>query len=287
MAGAPVELLPRDCIRKADSIESIFASFNLPIEPQSGLALMLSEIRWLGGFDSIFGAAVQADKDRALKALLFFSQIDHIENALRRATEIPGIRDRLKHLRRNPLNFFEDKTGQALEIGFEIEVAHRLLFPYWMVCFAEPDIVLEAPVLGRIGIACKRPRGIQSVGASIEDAARQIEVSGFPGYIFVSVDGFAETWFRSARTQEHLQQLAIGRIQAISSRSVQAVSRSFDRGVWGIIYCGWFYAMVAKPSSHCWKLGIARIPNLGVPHAGTMIDLIIDAFRGALSAQQV
>ena len=284
--AAPIELTTTGIRRVATSIETTFAECGVRIEPGSDLAHMLGELRWAGQFAGLFTDAVVADKERTLGAVLLAEQMTHIERAVSAAGEIGGqSRAKLQHLRRNPLNLLRVVSGHGLETFFELETAQRLLRPFWNVSFEEPDIVLESPQMERIGITCKRPRKRRAVSKNIRKAAGQIDRSGLPGYIVLSVEGCVRPYLRSIDTQEDLGHQAQQVLQDMLMQDAPSIARELQSAnVGGVLFCGRFLGMARKPSALCWTFRTAIVGNHVLPGAWDVLRMINKVLLGDLAA---
>ncbi len=282
MMAAPIELTTSAIQRVAASIERTFANHRVPIEPGSDLDHMLGELRWAGQFAGLFTDAVVADKERALGAFLLAEQMTHIERAVSAAGEIgEGARAKLQHLRKNPLNSLKVASGHGLETLFELETAGRLVRPFWTVSFGEPDIVLESPQTGRIGIACKRPRKRRAVDATIRRAAGQIDRSELPGYIVLGVEGYVTPYLGRIDTQEDLGQQAQGILNKMLVQDAPSIARALQGvNVGGVLLCGRFLGMARKPSAWCWAFRTGSVGNHGLPGAWEGQQLIDKVLLG-------
>ena len=273
---APVELKITDWLATADFVEEEFASHKMPIEPASDLRFMVDELRWAAAFDDFFSRAVAVDEIRAVRAFRLLRQMKRIAGALEKTREIVGVRDKLQHLRRNSINAVSLRVGPGFSILFELEVAGKLCMNRWKVSFSEPDIILKHEAFGQVGLACKQPTKDNSIGRNIRKASQQIQQSGRPGYIIISLDGFAPTILGRFETQWQARDIADRYACQALNANVCEIADALDQGTWGVAICVNVLAVVQKPSSVCWDLGIARIANLELPGADVGLDGICE-----------
>ena len=233
----------------------------------------------MGQFESVFGDAAAADQQRTIHALLVYDQVVCIAHAVAGAPEIRNARPKLQHLRRNKLNTMGGQTGQGLAILFELELASRMLRSLWEVQFAEPDIVLTIPDVGSAAIACKRPRAPHAIGRNIREAGQQIARSGLEGVVVMTVDGFAPTFVKGARTAEDLAKAGNVWLDKLVEDWAGTIADAFDNSVSGVIFIHRFAGMVKQPSSFRWTLCTKRVPNLEQPYGYAIAELLDRAIR--------
>ena len=285
MMAAPIELTTAEIRRVATSIKTTFARHHVEIESGSELAYMLDELEWAAQFRGLFTDAVVADRGRALGAFLLADQLTHIERWVSAAGEMGRAgRAKLQHLRKNSVNSLQVASGPGLETLFELETAWRLRRPFWSVSLEEPDIVLEHRKIGRVGIACKRPRGRRGVKRSIRAAARQIDETKLPGYIVLSVEGFVTSYLDRVDTQEDLGRHAQEAVNRILEQNPLSIAQALEcANVGGVILCGRFVGMVQEPSAWCWAFRTGGVGNHTISGAFAGLQMIKNVLQGELA----
>src|SRR3990172_8493881 len=92
------------------------------------------------------------------------------------APEIPG-GSRKFHLLKDNIHRQENPESKALDLFFELDIAHRLLKRGLPVEFNEPDLVVGLSG-DDFGVACKRPRKRATVGENVINGAKQVKRHG-------------------------------------------------------------------------------------------------------------
>ncbi len=188
-----------DCRRIVATIRGIMQRYGIALDA-APLEAELAEAEWLASFDGdvLFSAAWDPPtRARTTDAVSRVLRLKRIAWALHMASDLPGferIVGRLRDLRIRTAApqgdaADEGRFGQAWDTLFEVEVAAQLMGEPLSVSFEEPDIVVRfSSSDALLGLACKRPRSLQSVAGAIGSAVGQIERFPGPGAVVLSLD---------------------------------------------------------------------------------------------------
>ena len=170
---------------KAFAIESIYAECGLAISPQSGLARVLSDAKYVAD-----RWMLNQDKDvtgeQYLRTTHFGQFADSIIN-------LRNVQDRSRYLTRllsGPLDNYSKGHSDAKNTLWELELWSALLRRNIMAALVDPpDIILSIHDY-EISVACKKLYSEKHVQNVLSEAVRQIEQLNSPGIVAINIDEF-------------------------------------------------------------------------------------------------
>lgn len=244
-------------------LTEVLEELELSLHPTSDLAAMIREVEWLGSFEEQAfqpDTAYAADRKRSLTAFPLYDQVNRLAVSLKWATAIPGIERKIGRLRKK-LNRLESQNEAAQDDLFEIDIAYRLVKRGVEVEFAEPDIVISFPPDSKFAIACKRPRTIGAVQKRIRQGANQIRDQKLPGIVAIGMEAIMHSsddpekpkpaWYHIDHPDQ-MEAAAEPFFAKTIRRTNHEITRSFDKGVGAVFFCGLITSICTNPSGFFW-----------------------------------
>jgi hypothetical protein len=267
-----VVLTAQRCGELAASVRESLAQ--LDIEPAGDIATFLREAEWLGSspidpFEE--GGVAFLDRERGIPAFLMMEQFIRIDEMLKLATGIENAASIARWVR-GRFDRIAQQDGQAQDYLFELEIASRAhRSEILKVTLGEPDILLGPPGLDpMMGLACKRPLRLATVGRAILKARDQITRRGLPGIIVIGMEAifhYSEERPSVIYRAERLEDLTAEGQQQIDAAiaSAQAeVDRAFQSDkVSGVLFWGGISGLLAFPQSYSFEWVTRPVPRPG------------------------
>ena len=248
----PKRITKQECLNIAAEINAGFIRNGIPIRPRSDISLLIRETLWLSkNIDKSRNSLTEQDQRRFIDAFLRVEQAKNISNVFSRLNEIQVPNHKLKFLNKRLDRLNREGDSRAPDMLFELEVAGRLarFKTFWNIQFAEPDIVIEFPG-GKIGISCKRPKGINRLSERIKEAAKQGNKSDLSFLIIVGVrDIIMEDSFLRFRTNDEFNKLVDDSLEILMNNCSVPINYAFEKGAGGVIFCDRFVAFIDEPNS--------------------------------------
>jgi hypothetical protein len=278
----------KQCQLVAAQIGSALDRFGLHLNPASDLAQMVREMEWLGSFDadpfSPGGAAEKsrgADKERFISAFLHLEQARRIADALTWAAKVANSETVVRWLRKR-IDRIATQDEKSQDYLFELEIAARFASKGLTVSLEEPDIVVTLPNGFRFAFACKRPRHAGRVGPMVREAADQVTGSGLPGIAVIGVEALLhrsedptrKTVFYAASNPESARAEGERIVGEAIAEARKDISRAFEKGLGGILFCGIMTFTSQRPSAYAWNWIRQRVPNPSVAPAAKVLAVI-------------
>lgn len=222
-------------------------TLGIRLHPTQGLGAMLKGLEWFGSYPPESHqpeAAWKDDPERAVRFFGNFEQVKRVAIALTLAPHIPGDSRRFRLLKDN-FNRLENPGSKALDLFFELDIAHRLLKRGIPVAFEEPDLVVGLSGMD-FGVACKRPRKRSTVAENILKGAKQVRRHG-RGLVVLNLElvllpdedphprnpiFHAPDW---AKFQE--LQTVIDNVAAECQRKMGDAFAKPEYELWGVLFC--------------------------------------------------
>jgi hypothetical protein len=233
------------CAELHEMLRAGIEALGIRVDPTQGLGAMLKGLEWFASYPPETHQPDAAWKDRPEDALLFFGNFEQVKRAaiaISLAPLIPGGSRRFQ-LFKNNIHRQQNPESKALDLFFELDIAHRLLKRGLPVQFKEPDLVVGLSG-NDFGVACKRPRKRTTVARNVIRGAKQIKKHG-RGLVVINVellllpDEYSQlrclpydvaTWEEFRR----LQQV----VDAIAKECGAAVREAFAKHeTWGVLFC--------------------------------------------------
>ena len=169
--------------QSAQDLQRLYADSGVSLNPQSSLAQLIDHgIKLANDWEA---GVIIDDQDPV--PLIRGQHLDKIAWA---ALPLRGVPDRAVHLaalRRGSLDPFSRDPSPAKDKLWELEVWRQFNQRGIPAALEEPDVVATTP-MGRIAVACKRIYSLNNATKPISKGVAQIEASGLPGILFISVE---------------------------------------------------------------------------------------------------
>jgi len=281
-SSQPNRLTKEICLRIAKSIEDGFRRYNVEIRHHSDIALLIKDTLWLAdNLDSSPEMLTREETDRWVDTFLRIQQARNISFVFERLVKTQIPREKLQILQKK-LDYLSQKgDSHAPDIFFEMEVAGRVSrhYPGWNINFEEPDIIIEYPA-GRAALSWKRPKSERKLSERLSEAANQGARAKVPFFVIADVQAILELSLGGkllhVSTQEHLSSACSDFLAALIVRHSKSIAAALDKGAGGVILCTRCVGLVDKPNlSLCWCLRHKSCPNLGIPGAGSAMELLV------------
>lgn len=270
-----------DCAIVSSTLAGLAAELGIRCSPGSDIAVMISELEWLGSFspeDPQPHTAHRVDRERSLRAFPMFEQARRVARALLVTQSMPGSSERARHLRKR-FDRLKTQNELAQDVLFEIEMAGKLAEAGIPIAFEEPDIIAFPSQPTEIAFACKRPRTSKAIKQCLRDASRQICDSGRDGVILIGVEAILHRDEPTGRPITYTTPISdlqpFGRHkldQSLGSLNPSLAGAFRSDQVLGVIFCGILTAWARTEYRYAW---IRRsIPNLTQVSSGTLLAVI-------------
>lgn len=247
----PKKMTKQECLKIASEINAGFIRYGVPIRPRSDISLLIMETLWLSeNINKSRDSLTEQGQRRFIDAFLRVEQAKNISNVFSRLNEIRVPNHKLKFLNKRLDRLNKEGDSKAPDILFELEVAGRLarFKTFWSIQFAEPDIVIEFNG-GKIGISCKRLKGVRGLSKRIKGATKQGNKSDLSFLIIVGVrDIIMEESFLRFRTQDEFTKQVDDSLEILLNKCTEPINYAFKKGTGAVIFCDRFVAFIDEPN---------------------------------------
>jgi hypothetical protein len=263
----------------------------------------IEDVEWLARVPGDLSAPdgpIATDKDRAINAFLKTFRLEKVAWALERCEGMSGFDgalERLQHLSVDPGDLaghlrHPEAVEQAWDRLFEIEFAAMVKVAPFEPSFAEPDVVLAVPGVGRFGVACKRPRTFRSLARNVVRGCAQLGGEHINGLVAVNADFLIPQVDPRGLFVVTKSQAAVGpacerRLGKVLARCPNLVAEGLDRAgrplgrraaVAGVLVYANFVILApveTQQGSYIKAAVWARIiPDIQTPGASEFLDLV-------------
>jgi hypothetical protein len=246
----------------AVALQTVLADLSISLRPASDLAEMIDDLEWvasLQGEDVLF-AAMQENPKRAARCLPRHEQARRMAAGLKWAKTQPAIYEKVRLLRK-ALDRLKTSKGPTLDFLFEVDIAYRASRAGLGVALSEPDVVLSGVLSGPVGLACKRPEGLQSLANAYRIARHQIATHAFPGIVVLGMENIifdasneGKPWksaFYTVEAARDMRTIAAPYYRDAIQMLRKPISETPEANVAGIVLCACVTAMITKrPSAY-------------------------------------
>lgn len=247
----PRKLTKEECIKIASKINTSFALRGIFIRPRSDIDHLVKETLWLSeNIDKSKNTLTEKEQTRFIDAFLRIEQAKNISNILSLLSEINIPSHKYKFLNKRLDRLNKEGNSKAPDILFELEIAGRLARykTFLNIQFDEPDIVIEFKG-GKLGISCKRPKGINRLPERIKEAAKQGKKSGLSFFVFVGVRELIMTGsFLKFRTNDEFIRKVDSSLKILMNNCSTSNNYAFEKGAGGVILCDRFVSFIEEPN---------------------------------------
>lgn len=279
-------LTSAECRTLSSILAKSFSYLAITVPPGSDLGKMQNAIDWLASFPTNCDLLVEAqrkDERRTVDAVLWYEQAKRITIAIGWACEIEGGDALVRRLRKR-FNRLESQDVSALDFFFELDIAHRIAQRGLLVSLQEPDILVQVDNL-QIALACKRPRSLRGMAAKIKQGAEQVIKRDRFGFVVVSLEPYFHmpygpqrgVFAYSVEDLDHLIEVAEPMVEDAISATSPALTQIFDKGVWGVLFCGLITAYARRPPAVVYHWARRPISNPRFPGAAERLEVDIFA----------
>lgn len=291
--------------RIARSIREGLSSLGVRLSPHHDLERMARQGEMLAalGPGSVFEpwkAAIGAKQNEIADAVFVMEQAERIGGTLQLVPQLRNV-EKYRRWLREKLDRLDSQDLTSLDYLFEIEMAGRLARdPELEVSFEEPDIIASFEEHAML-FACKRPRAIESVGASIRKARHQVRDARTlhrsrptVGVIVVGMEaifhrpregaGVEPTFYRFADRAEAQREGERELVKAIVAGTDQA-EKACREGVAGLIYFGTIVFFTSRPNAYQNLLFCKTVYNGAIPASDGFIAHLRDVLAAPITGR--
>lgn len=274
------QLTGEECARIADSLEESSRFLNLIVAPTSDFATMIARMRSMGARSGlVFATELDSDaRTERNRAFLRVEQAKRLAATLHACRSLRGVERVLPRLKKQ-FDRFSTQVASAQDFLSEMETAARLSKRGLDVCFAEPDIVVQAEH-GAFGIAVKRVRSLSSFKARLSEGSAQVNASKLPGIVLVDLEavlndvGPGKVAINLVETLDHLKSHATAAMEHVATIHSGAIGTAMNGSCGGVVLCGLMTGFTQRPSAYSYSWNVVSRCRTNEPGACSLVSQV-------------